>query len=77
MNWSPLEVGDGATELLAVLHVLGREVERALRDAERLRADERPRPVERAHRVLEPAPFLADEVRGRHDAIVERDLARR
>ena len=41
----------------AFLHVLRGEVERALRDAERLRADERPRAIERTHRVREAAAF--------------------
>ena len=71
-----LEVGDLAAELLALLHVAGREVERALRDTERLRADERPGTVERAHRVREPLALLADQVLGRHHALVEHDLAR-
>ena len=54
-----------------------REIERALRDAERLRADERSGAVERAHRVREAAAFVADEIPGRDDAIVEDDLAGR
>jgi len=36
-----LEVGDRVPELLALLHVLHRQVERALREPERLRTDER------------------------------------
>ncbi len=44
---------------------------------ERLCADERPGAVERAHRVVEAATFLADQVLGRHRALVERDLTGR
>ena len=65
-----------ASELLALLHVAGCEVERALGDAERLRADERPRAVERTHRVREPLTGLADEVLRRYCALVEDDLTR-
>ena len=71
-----LEVGEPRAELPALLHVAGRELERAAGDAERLRAHERPRAVERAHRVVEAAALVADEVLGRHRALVEHDLAR-
>ena len=70
-----LEIGEPRAELLAILHVARRELERTPCDTERLRAHERPRTVERAHRVLESAALVADQVLGRHRALVERDLA--
>ena len=61
-----LEIGEPRAELLALPHVARGELERAPGDAERLRAHERPRAIERAHRVLEAATLVADQVLGRH-----------
>ena len=48
-----------------------------LRDADRPCGDVDPARFEPAHHVLEPAPFEAtDQIRGRHDALVEDQLGR-
>ena len=77
MNCRPWNSEIGRSNCFRSLHVLEREVERALGDTERLRAHERTRAVERAHRVREAGTFLTDEVRGGHDAVVEDDLTGR
>ena len=77
MNWRPWKSASREPNCLRSLHVARRELERAAGDAERLRAHERPRAVERAHRVVEAAALVADEVLGGHRALVERDLAGR
>ena len=48
MNCTPWKSADRLAELLAVLGVGDRRVQRALRDADRLRADRRAGVVERA-----------------------------
>jgi hypothetical protein len=51
-----LEIGDRLLELLALLRIGDRRVERALREADALRADRRPVQVERAQRGRKPLP---------------------
>jgi hypothetical protein len=72
-----LEVGDGLAELLALLDVGDRGVERALRDADGLRADHRAGVVERLERGEEAGALLADHPVGRDAAVLEVDLAGR
>ena len=71
MNCTPWNSATALAELLALVDVLRRGVERALGDADRLGADDRARAVERAHRVRERAVLLADEVRGGDPHFVE------
>ena len=77
MNWMPWKSAIALAELLALLDVVDRGVERALRDAERLRADRQPGVVERAQRGLEAGAGLADDPVGRDRAVLEVDLAGR
>ena len=53
-----LEVTDPAPELLALLRVGARHIERGLRDPQGLRGDADAPAVERRHRYAEPAPLL-------------------
>src|SRR5439155_20375453 len=62
------------THRLARLRVLERVVRRALSEAEPLRADAGPRPVEHPHRDPEALALLAEEIRSRDAARVEEDL---
>src|SRR4051812_44212899 len=73
----PLEVGDALTELLALLDVGDRLVERALRDPDGLRADGDARVVEGAQGDLEPVADLADDAVAGQADIVEVQLAGR
>src|SRR5262250_1527712 len=66
-----LEGGDRLAELLPLLRVCGRRVERGLADADRHRARHRPRDVERAHRDLESLALLTQALLDRHGAVRE------
>src|SRR5439155_26291880 len=57
-----LEFRDRFVELLALLGVGDAGIERALRQADGLRADGRAVEVERAHRRAKAPAFLADEI---------------
>ena len=72
-----LKLPDRLAELLAVFDIGHSRVECALRDAQRLRPDRRPRVVEGAQRGLEAGTRLADDPVGRDRAVLEVDLARR
>ena len=56
MNWMPWNARDGLVERPALPRVADGRVESGLGDAHRLRADRRPRLLERAHRDLKPSP---------------------
>ena len=56
-----LEIADRLAELLALLGVCDRRVERALRDADGLRTDRRARVIQRRQRGLEAGARLADD----------------
>ena len=64
-------------ELAPLLHVAGRDLERALRQPDGLRTDDRAGRVERTHRVLEPSALLADQLVGGHHRVFEHELTRR
>ena len=70
-----LEVADRLAELLAVLGVGDRGVQRALRDADGLRADRRAGVVQRRQRGLEAGARLADDPVARDAAVLEVQLA--
>jgi len=70
----PLELGDRLAELLALLRVRDRVVERSLGDAQRLRRDSGARTVQHLHRDPEPLAFLAEAVRGRYHHLVQLQL---
>ena len=70
-----LEVGDRLAELLPLLGVGQRVVDRALRDADGLGGDGDPGVVEGAHRGLEAGALLADHPVGGDPDLVEVDLA--
>src|SRR5262245_55383077 len=71
-----LEFGDRLAELLALAGVLDRMVERALRQADHLRADADAPLVERFDRNLVALADLAEDVVARHGAVLEQQLAR-
>src|SRR4029453_13465481 len=71
-----LEVGSRLADLLAFLHVGDRVIERALREAEHLRADADAAFVERLDRDLVALADLAEDLRFRHDAVFEDGVAR-
>src|SRR5271165_554648 len=73
----PLQVGDRGAEGVPLLHVGRRAVDGPLPDADRLRPDGRPAPVQRVHGHGEPLTLLADAVRRRDAHLVEDHLARR
>ena len=77
MNWMPWKSAIALAELVALLDVGDGGVERALRDAERLRADGQPGVIEGAQRGLEAGARLADDPVGRDRAVLEVDLAGR
>ena len=70
-----LEVADGMAELLALLHVVQRVVECALRDAHGLRGDRDAGVVQRLHRDAEALADLADDAVAGDADVVEVDLA--
>ena len=70
-----LEVGDRLAELLALLDVANRVIERALGEADHLRADADAPFVERFDRDLVALADLAEHLRLRHDAVFEQQLA--
>ena len=69
-----LKFADGFAESVALLGVLDRFVERALRQADGLRGDSDAAAVERAERDLEPLPFFAQAIFGWHFAIVQNNF---
>src|SRR5688572_2407309 len=69
-----LEIADALAELLAVARVRGRDLQGALRDADRLGRDPGPAAVERVHRDREPVALVAEQVRRGHADLVEREL---
>src|SRR5262249_19766595 len=71
-----LEVRDRFPELLALLRVAERVVERALRQPDHLRADADAPLVQRLDGDLVALADLAEDVRARHAAVVEDQLAR-
>src|SRR6185295_3770683 len=71
-----LELRDGASELLALLRILDGRVARRARDADGLRRDADASAVERVHRDREALADLAEDVRLRHAAVLEHQLAR-
>ena len=77
MNCTPWKSLTRLAELAALLDVADRHVERALGDADRLRADAEAGVVERAQRRAEAGAGLADHAVGRDAAVVEVDLTRR
>ena len=58
----PLQIGDRPAEGLATLHVVAREINRRLGDADRLGADGRARAIQRVHRHEETFALVADAV---------------
>ena len=75
-NCTPWKSRDRLAELLALLDVLDGVIERALREAEHLRADADAAFVERFDRDLVALADLAEDLRLRHDAVFEEQLAR-
>src|SRR5581483_7006806 len=71
-----LEFGDGLAELLALFRVLDGVVERALREADHLRANPDAPLVERFDRDLVAFADFAKDVRPRHAALLEQQFAR-
>ena len=74
-NCTPWNSPIGLAELLALLHVRDRVIERALREAEHLRADADAAFVERFDRDLVALADLAEDLRLRHHAVFEHQLA--
>ena len=74
-NCRPWKSAIVLAELLPLLGVGQRVVERALGDPDRLRGDGDPGVVEGAHRGLEPGALLTDHPIGRDPDVVEVDLA--
>ena len=74
-NCRPWNSAIDVAELLALLGVVEREVERALGDADGLRGDGDPGVVEGLHRGLEPGALVADHPVGGDAHVVEVDLA--
>src|SRR5579862_8873305 len=70
-------VRDRLAERLARLRVLERVIGRALREAEALRADPRPRAVEHLHSDPEALPLLAQPVRCGNATACKEELAGR
>ena len=71
-----LKVGDRLAELLPLLRVRDGVIERALREADHLRADADAPFVERFDRDLVAAAHFAQHVRARHAAVFQQQLAR-
>ena len=69
-----LEVADPAPELLALLRVRARDVERGLRDAERLRGDPDAPAVERRHRDAEAATLLVQQPIALDVRVLDREI---
>ena len=61
-------------ELLALLRVFDRDVQRTLCDADRLRTDRRAGVIQRRHGGVESGSRLADDPVARNPAILEMDL---
>ena len=72
-----LELADRLAELAPLAGVLRGDLQRALGDADGLRGDPRPGPVEGPHREREPVAFGADAVRVRDADASEAELGRR
>ena len=70
-----LEFGDRLAELPPLFRVCDRVIERALREADHLRADADPALVERLDRDLVALADLAEHVGARHAAFLEQQLA--
>src|SRR5690606_28399713 len=66
-----LEIGDAFAELLALLHVRERAIERILRAAKRTGGDVEAPAIEPLHRVLEALALWSNTVLDRHAAIFE------
>ena len=75
-HWMRLELGDRLPELAPLLRVVERRFVGALRQADRQRGDPDAAAVEHLQRVDEALPFLAEQLVGRHAAVVEDDFAR-
>src|SRR5205085_575470 len=71
-----LKIGEGLSELLALLQVPDRRVERALRDADHLRTDSDSSAVQRRDRDLVALSDGAEHVLFRYLAVVEKELDR-
>jgi hypothetical protein len=71
-----LVLADRLAEGVALARVLQRLVEGRRRDAHAARRDVDPPELEAAHRLVEAAPFLPDQIRGRHAVVVEDELCR-
>src|SRR6201999_1043658 len=67
-------IGDRLAELLALLDICDRRIERALRDAHRLRADRRPGVVQGGERGLESGTRITDDAVRRNAAVLEVQL---
>ena len=74
MNWVVWKSAIALAELLALLGVVDRLVEAALRAAERAGADVEAAAVEAHHRDAEAFALAADAVGDRHPDLVEIDL---
>src|SRR5882672_8288574 len=72
-----LEARDRRPELMALLDVIERVLERTLCDPERLGADARPRAVEHRQGDLEACALFAKPVRGRDLDVLEDQLGGR
>ena len=76
LNCSAWKLGERLAELLALVQVAARRVERALRGADRAGRDVDAPAVQPLHRDAEALAFAAQQVLGRHAHVVEVDGAR-
>lgn len=69
-----LERGDGLAELLALVGILERHVERGLHDTEGTPREDEALVVEAAHENFGAVALTTDDVLGRHLHVVEEEL---